>query len=275
MADLTSRNYDKTLVSYIDVLGFKDIPEKRGSEEVFQVLGKMKWNLESGGRVHYRNDEIIQIYKSFNFSDLIVRATRVEADADFGKILDWELFHLSENQLFLALEGILVRGGLSVGNLFIDPKASIVFGPAMVKSYKLESEYAVYPRIVMDRDLVWEAEETGSIAQWRDFCSRGEDGAYFVNYLFGGSLTGLLVGRPGEEPDARQRIRAHRDMIVDFIVNHIRSQTEQVPERVKQKWIWLALYHNSTIQRLKKRFQPSPNAKNFDEFLIAEHFLRF
>ena len=219
--------------------------KERSSAEVARLLGTMKRNLEQGGRVHRtRRDEIVRIFTFFNFSDLIVRTTRIEPGASVEEIVDWELYYLSENQLFLALEGILVRGAICRGPLFANSEESIVFGQALVKAYTLEHEYAVYPRIVIDRDLIWKAEDQHHIAPWRDYYSQGEDGAYFVDYLFDASLVGLEIGIPGDQPDAEERIQAHRDMIVNFIekrIGGLSGQSVPVNERVKQKWAWLAL----------------------------------
>ncbi len=41
-----------------------------------------------------------------------------------------------------------MRGGVTIGDICFE--GSMVFGPAMVKGYGLESEFAVYPRIVVD-----------------------------------------------------------------------------------------------------------------------------
>jgi hypothetical protein len=276
MADFAPHDYDKTLVSYVDVLGFAELLKERTPTDVARLLTTMKQNFAAGGRVHRtRNDEIVKIFKSFNFSDLIVRTTRIEPVADVGEIIDWELYYLSENQLSLAVEGILIRGAICVDDLVAEREDSIVFGPALVRSYRLEREYAVYPRIVIDRDLIYEAKDEGYIATWQDFYSQGEDGAYFVDYLFGVSLTGLVAGLPGDQPNAEERIRQHRDMIVNFIAKRITGQNRQVSERIKQKWMWLALYHNSTMLRLKKRLEQSPKGRNLDQFLIPEDSLRF
>jgi hypothetical protein len=56
---------------------------------------------------------------------------------------------------------ILLRGGICVGDISMDPDPrsdEIVFGPAMVRAYELERDAAVYPRIVIDRELIKEAD---------------------------------------------------------------------------------------------------------------------
>ncbi|PDZ55088.1 hypothetical protein CON15_23105 [Bacillus cereus] len=55
-------------------------------------------------------------------------------------------------QLEMMRKGILMRGGLAVGLLCHND--NIVYGPAMVEAYELESKLAIYPRVVVkENDL--------------------------------------------------------------------------------------------------------------------------
>lgn len=53
-------------------------------------------------------------------------------------------------------ERILFRGGISYGDAYVDPSKSMFFGDAVNKAYKMESEIAIHPRIVID-DYIAEA----------------------------------------------------------------------------------------------------------------------
>lgn len=64
--------------------------------------------------------------------------------------------------------GLTVRGGISVGKLYHDELN--VFGPALQKSQKLETEYAIYPRVV--------AEES-DISRALSFCSESSQQMIF------------------------------------------------------------------------------------------------
>jgi len=100
MGDFAALKYDQTLVSYIDVLGFAEILKARSPTDVARLLSTMKHNFSAGGRVgRTHSDEIVRILKFFNFSDLIVRTTRIEPATDLGKIVDWELYYLSEHHV--------------------------------------------------------------------------------------------------------------------------------------------------------------------------------
>ena len=52
----------------------------------------------------------------------------------------------------MALEGLFVRGGVSVGEFYINE--DIVFGPALLDAHNTESNLACYPRIVLDDKTV-------------------------------------------------------------------------------------------------------------------------
>lgn len=49
------------------------------------------------------------------------------------------------------LNGILVRGAISIGDFYIDDL--MVWGDAIVKTYILESKNAIYPRIILDKNV--------------------------------------------------------------------------------------------------------------------------
>jgi hypothetical protein len=248
--------YSKAVVTYVDILGFADlITESRANaSKISQIAGMlttMKEEFSTGGRTHRDSEgRKKKIFDSFNFSDLVVRTTRLPADANIAEFIEWELFYIASKQLDLALESVLVRGGICIEDIFVSSPGSIVFGPGIVKSYKLESQYAVYPRILVDRNLIWKADEDGSIETWRDYVRQGEDGAYFVDYLFACSVAGLLFLN-ADGPDVTQQIEMHRDVIQRLIKQ---PEIHTKDERIKQKYIWLALYHNATIKRLLLRF---------------------
>ena len=86
----------------------------------------------------------------------------------------------SHFQIYSVGEGVgyLVRGGITIGNLFIDD--TIVFGKALVDSYRLEDKTAYYPRIIFDTKTINE------IKKYDDLCSfilQDFDDIFFLNYL--------------------------------------------------------------------------------------------
>jgi hypothetical protein len=53
-----------------------------------------------------------------------------------------------------------------------------------------------------------------------------------------------------------------------MIEQAIRSNIQGKHERIKQKYMWLGLYHNEAVQGLSKRLGESSAGKNLDQFLI-------
>ncbi len=80
-----------------------------------------------------------------------------ETISDERKIVD-QLFKVALcncEPIFLRFikEKILFRGGVSYGDAYVDSCRSMFFGDAVNKAYKLESEIAIHPRIVIDDSI--------------------------------------------------------------------------------------------------------------------------
>ena len=54
-------------------------------------------------------------------------------------------------QYNFILEDIFIRGAIAQSELYMDENT--VIGPALVEAYNLESEFAVYPRIILSKDV--------------------------------------------------------------------------------------------------------------------------
>jgi hypothetical protein len=117
-----------------------------------------------------------------------------------------------------------------------------IFGPALVHSYELEEKTAVFPRIVISQSLVEMAsKETATV--WPRVIRRGEDAAFFVDYLYAGCHTtpGGFMGTGFNSASAL--LKGHQLLIADKL-------TRIQEERARQKVLWTALYHNAVIDRL-------------------------
>jgi hypothetical protein len=122
----------------------------------------------------------------------------------------------------------------------------------------------VYPRIVIDRDYLAAIDNLGG-KYWPDYVRQGDDGAYFVDYLFGS-----LADSAGQL--ASSMLAGHRNAIRAAIDDGIRDKDA----RLRQKYMWLALYHNSTVERLSKRFfKSSVGPDKFEQYRIPKSVLNF
>jgi hypothetical protein len=125
-----------------------------------------------------------------------------------------------------------------------DPQSDeIVFGPAMVRAYELERDAAVYPRIVIDRELI----KAADASRWAPIVEHGDDGFYFLNYLFG-SVEFLAQHRSTYPEESRRSLLNHRQTIRKAIQ---RLQHEnKMNDRILQKYLWLINYHNSVAHEV-------------------------
>lgn len=76
--------------------------------------------------------------------------------------------------------GITTRGGITVGDFFCND--IFVWGKALLRAYNLESKVAIYPRIVIDENvlpLMSERDNTGN----RHHAATDFDGIVFLDYL--------------------------------------------------------------------------------------------
>ena len=140
------------IVAFLDFLGAKEkMANPRGSDDFLQKIN----------RIYRIADKLIGNKKTSKlkvkiFSDNILAACEIKnlqsRDECFEAFFDIQFFCLNF-QACALLEGLWVRGGVSYGNMFMNEK--FAFGDGLIKSYKIESESAIYPRIVIDRQIFY------------------------------------------------------------------------------------------------------------------------
>lgn len=163
--------YEKRLVAFIDILGFKEIVKQSEKdiskiELIYSVLDYLKnwevpekWDLrlveveEDAQKRGVENFDISDKTNITAFSDSIVVSVKV--DDNINEMASTLIINLSYIGAILLEKGILFRGGLTVGNL-IHKENGTVFGQGLIDSYKLESNNAKYPRIILSDNLLKE-----------------------------------------------------------------------------------------------------------------------
>jgi hypothetical protein len=104
----------------------------------------------------------------------------------------WLALSLSTLTSNLLRHGYFVRGGLVKGKLFHDQNA--VFGSALVSAFELESKVALYPRVMITREVAADVHQFASEdPEIRRYVQQARDGPYYFHFLsvldrtFGGS----------------------------------------------------------------------------------------
>ena len=152
-------SYERRLVIYFDVLGWKDRIERAGRNpsriaELKMISAVFAFDQrgafgEEGGLLT-------------SFSDNVVISLPYKADT-----IQMVLEGIGKVQLGAAIWGFFVRGAVTIGDLYHDARS--VFGPALVRGYELESRHAKSPRIILDPDVHELANMAGPIVRDGDF----------------------------------------------------------------------------------------------------------
>jgi len=173
--------YEVRTVAFIDILGFSDLVARSTKDDrflsnLYQALRIVEYqgrtwvalSLSSPGESKEEAQERIAAmdFRSHAFSDCLILSQR---GAMVGPLF------ISVAQLAMALLnlGVLVRGGIAQGLLYHD--ASVVFGPALIEAYYLESKCAKFPRILVSQGVCNTAHK-----EIIHFPSEGSQAAYFL-----------------------------------------------------------------------------------------------
>jgi hypothetical protein len=140
------------------------------------------------------------------------------------------LFQLHEFQLSVALQGYFVRGGWVVGKLFMNQNT--VFGSALLDAYEIESEQAIYPRILLSNEMKSLVFHHMRYHMQPPQCIHlivDDSASLMTNYL-----SELLV----DDTVDWKRLAQHGAVVAQRLEEHAGN------ERVLEKYRWVAAYHN-------------------------------
>lgn len=254
--------------AFLDVLGFSDRIEdsfKSGKEDFLlqEFHGILKRRIDELNRdIH----ESLLYMKAFTDNIILAHPQFTqELESEFAFIL-WPL---SEFQFEMAKKGFFIRGGLSVGPLYIDE--DIVYGPALLEAYKLENSAAVNPIVSLSDDvmeLVLEHiryySDKEDAPQNRDILVNS-DGRFFINYL-----SECYIDNGTYEEIDWKSLKIHKDQL------EVALNTYRAVPKVFSKYTWLAAYHNhfcdsvSRYDGYSKSLNVSTNAISIQFGKVAE-----
>jgi len=232
--------YKKKIVVYLDILGYKNILEEKCKDKPDELIEIMKKisnelgfqysligeniSLGTHEKLWITSDSIIIIYNWIDYINNILI-----------KIINLQ-FELIETK------NIIIRGSISFGNHYDDFESfykpyqrnnsinifkNIIISPAYVKAYKLESEIAIYPRIIIDNELLDNVTKNDEL---ENIIKYSNDKRYFLNYL------GYKVK---ESNDSNNILQDHKTFIENNLKKYYLNN-----QRIYEKYCWLADYHN-------------------------------
>lgn len=227
----------RSVTGFLDVLGFSNLSTMSGPEESQRTLEKIAAAIHDSRayvREAFAAAEIADTARwalKF-FSDNLAVGFPVGEDAeDADRVVRFALRCVQRYELQMALSGFFVRGALSLGHICLTDE--IIFGPALVECYRLESKTSVVPRVIVGdalRDAVSQAVRSDGceFPDALDWICRDIDGWWFVNYLQ------AAVGETGVHWESIER---HKAAVLASLATNTRHD-------VLPKFGWACRYHN-------------------------------
>jgi hypothetical protein len=172
--DANSLDYQKRVVSFIDVLGFSALVHESSKDPIARAkIGKLISTDKLFERVF---GTMFKFASATFFSDSFV----LSRDASRAFYLIRETGYLCRH---LLLQGFPCRGAITTGLLY--HRERIVIGPALIAAYKLEQSVAIYPRVILDDATkeLWREEFSADPAHrhLEAWVKRDRDGQHFLD----------------------------------------------------------------------------------------------
>ena len=185
---MSSEKYEmqEYIVASIDILGGKElIKESKGLQTVHSIYDMVINDLKSE---HCNKQINIENLGVKIFSDNIVIYAKSKDFDNYEYMFFGVIAMVSLIQEKFLEKNILVRGGITLEDFFVDDV--MVWGKALLKAYILESECAIYPRVIIDPCVINKinllkeksSTENDSVIV-SDFLYKDKDGFLSVNYL--------------------------------------------------------------------------------------------
>ena len=246
-------------IAYFDILGYEQYIRKEN--KAVEIMDAIK------GVIHQiRNNEEVQGSK--NYSDGEVKLKVFSDNFIICSERNWQL--IMEIALILQIEfakrSILIRGSLTYGSLYFDDE--FICGEGIIKAYNLESQVAIYPRVVIDK--IYLEKTNGEVRRYaqnimNEDASKGEslgrqvdeiekflkeciiedfDGVRFIDYLsrraFAHYIYQLGYEAVRYESEIDGFLKAHGE--------HIKANLAIDNLKIRAKYSWAKNYYNKSCK---------------------------
>ena len=242
--------YQDRVLAYIDILGFSakikntmknDKKDETKTENIYNLFRDAQYLIDK--RYSYSaNGESTKVAN--HYSDSIVISYSFTEKAG--------IFHLLADILFLCVaalqKGFLFRGAIVCNKLCHEK--NIIFGPALVNAVEMEKSLAIYPRIILDEEIIDIAKKY--LAEWpskdeqikviNKLISKDFDGLYYINYF---DAINYVVG---ENAGVLLYFKALRNIVENL------EKCQKDNMSLKSKYLWIKEKYNRTLKELQKKY---------------------
>lgn len=199
-------------VAYLDMLGTKDIVNNDSNDNYLNDLNAIYKSAINLVNCKFK-DEGKNNFNIRIFSDNILIFTPLDNFLFDKSKLEHLINLVGYIQVNALKHGYLLRGGITRGAFY--QNEAFVHGKALVDVVVLEEENAIYPRIIIDREEIFDTRKT--------FLYNDIDDFYYINYYYFSSI---------------DNFDNFKYILLDLLKKYRKV------DKVKQKIMWAITYHN-------------------------------
>jgi len=244
-------NYENRIVAFLDILGFRSLINDSENDQskiitIYKALEYLKtyekpkeWSLdfieieEDAQKKGVNTFDIIEKTNCTCFSDSIVVSAIIDEN-NIEEIISTLIANIAYISSVLLEEGILLRGGMTIGRL-IHQENGVILGQGLIDAYELESKYSKYPRIILSDKLIqklnYPFHKKAERYPYHQYLKRFDDGC--VGFT---QLTFLQVIQSWEKMSKHQ-LKDSLDTIKSEILKGLDSSFQSPDIHVKYQWL--------------------------------------
>ncbi|MBA7651442.1 hypothetical protein ES703_59261 [subsurface metagenome] len=250
--------YSNKVFAFLDILGFERIVNQSKSNpglisRIANMLARSKRIAES---ILNAKLTVLQVnskeYMYRAFSDTSVISGPYTSHDDMSFLSMWVMFY---QYLMWNVERTFVRGAIVYGDIYHDQ--DVVFGPALIDAYHLETSKASWPRVLVNKSLLNKITETERARDFYEFLRQDDDSLVYLDYLreiFHLRLFAQSKKITGERErdlgSPTELFKDHKEAILMQVRNALKEENKDEGKKILKKYGELSKYHNSTIHKL-------------------------
>ena len=213
------KNIEETekYVAFIDVLGYKNKIDKCEENGDLKDVALLNFIMNNN------HIDVADELTTFVFSDcMYIVGDELEKVLELLACISIQLLGASRIELpgSKQTEINLIRGAVTKGNLIVNESINTLLGPAVNETYILESQIAIYPRIVISDKLI--------DCELKSYFKEDSDGTYFFDFL-------LFLQKRKAYVMSQEEMNRH----ITFLEGYIKNSGNL---KINQKYKWFKKY---------------------------------
>jgi hypothetical protein len=236
--------YETALVSHIDILGFRELINTETPGNISKILRVFSEAIEpTQFKIAIPR---LSPEQFISFSDLTISVIPLRRANVFARgAIFMHLLRMVHAQATLFYDhGLLIRGGIVVGEARRSYRR--FFGPAVIRAYEVESQEAIYPRIVVDQSVinevkvnpqVWTHDRASELSEVRKLLRRDdENGVLYVDYL------NVIRDELDDPSFYATYLEKYHDLIAERLRRYPRGSG------ARRKYEWMSRYYRRVVR---------------------------